>query len=168
MARSSKLAAVAASPADNETDVAAVESRLDLGELNTHIGYFARRFQVWIFQDLIRELATAEVRISHYSVLAIIEANPGLAQSQVAEAVGIEPARLVRVLDELERRGWIQRMRSTTDRRSHALYLTQDGEKAFAQVNDLARRHETHVIERLGATKYESLMRMLKEIDRES
>jgi DNA-binding MarR family transcriptional regulator len=168
MARSSKLAAVASSPADGETEAADAESRLDLGELDTHIGYFARRFQVWIFQDLIRELATAEIRISHYSVLAIIEANPGLAQSEVAQAVGIEPARLVRVLDELERRGWIQRMRSATDRRSHALYLTQDGQKAFAHIKELTRRHETHVIERLGATKYESLMQMLKEIDRES
>src|SRR5262245_28682515 len=168
MARSSKLAAVAVSLPESETDAADVKSRLDLGELNTHIGYFARRFQVWIFQDLIRELARAEIRISHYSVLAIIEANSGLAQSAVAEAVGIEPARLVRVLDELERRGWIQRMRSATDRRSHALYLTQDGQKAFAHVKDLARQHETHVIERLGAAKYESLMRMLKEIDRDS
>jgi DNA-binding MarR family transcriptional regulator len=167
MARSSKLAALAVSLPESETDAADVTSRLDLGELDTHIGYFARRFQVWIFQDLIRELARAEIRISHYSVLAIIDANPGLAQSAVAEAVGIEPARLVRVLDELERRGWIQRMRSATDRRSHALYLTQDGQKAFAHVKDLARQHETHVIERLGAAKYESLMRMLKEIDRE-
>jgi len=168
MARSSKLAALAVSLPESETDAADVTSRLAPGELDTHIGYFARRFQVWIFQDLIRELARAEIRISHYSVLAIIEANPGLAQSAVAEAVGIEPARLVRVLDELERRGWIQRMRSATDRRSHALYLTQDGQKAFAHVKDLARQHETHVIERLGAAKYESLMRMLKEIDRES
>src|ERR1700760_4866840 len=153
MARPSKLAALPISPVDTET--ADVRSGLDLGELNTHIGYFARRFQVWIFQDLIRELATAELRISHYSVLAIIAANPGLAQSEVAQAVGIEPARLVRVLDELERRSWIQRMRPATDRRSHALYLTQDGQKAVAHIRDLARQHETHVIERLGATKYE-------------
>ncbi len=165
MARPSKLAAVATLPTDPDSGRA--ESRLDLGELNTHIGYFARRFQVWIFQDLLRELATAEIRISHYSVLAIIAANPGLAQSEVAEAVGIEPARLVRVLDELERRGWIQRMRSATDRRSHALFLTPEGQKAFARVKDLARRHEDRVIERLGATKYGSLMRMLKEIDLE-
>ena len=70
------------------------------------------------------EFATAEIRISHYSVLVIVNANPGLAQSEVADVVGIEPARLVRVLDELERRGLIQRMRSTSDRRSHALFLT--------------------------------------------
>ena len=166
MARPSKLAALPISPIDTET--ASARSGLDLGELDTHIGYFARRFQVWIFQDLLRELAIAELRISHYSVLAIVEANPGLAQSEVAQAVGIEPARLVRVLDELEKRGWIQRMRSATDRRSHALYLTQDGEKAFGHVKDLTRQHEQHVIERLGTTKYETLMQLLKQIDLES
>jgi DNA-binding MarR family transcriptional regulator len=166
MARPSKLAALPISPVN--TEAAGTRSGVDLGELNTHIGYFARRFQVWIFQDLIRELATAELRISHYSVLAIVEANPGLAQSEVAQAVGIEPARLVRVLDELEKRGWIQRMRSATDRRSHALYLTQEGEEAFGRVTALARQHEQHVIERLGASKYKALMQMLKEIDLES
>jgi DNA-binding MarR family transcriptional regulator len=166
MSRPTKLAAVAAAPADTDAGDAQLRSGLDLGELNTHIGYFARRFQVWIFQDLIRTLTSAEIRISHYSVLAVMDANPGLAQSAVAEAVGIEPARLVRVLDELEQRGWIQRMRSATDRRSHALFLTPDGEKAFAQVKDLARQHETHVIERIGAQRYELLMQMLKEIER--
>ena len=63
MARSSKLAAVAAAPAATEPEAADVKSGLDLGELNTHIGYFARRFQVWIFQDLIQELASAQIRI---------------------------------------------------------------------------------------------------------
>ena len=107
-----------------EHDEAPKRDGLDLGMLNEHVGYFARRFQVWIFQDLIKSLSAAEIRISHYSVLAVISANPGLAQSEIAEAVGIEPARLVRVLDELERRGVFRRMRSATDRRSHALFHT--------------------------------------------
>jgi DNA-binding MarR family transcriptional regulator len=104
-------------------------------------------------------------RISHYSVLAIIEANPGLAQSEVADAVGIEPARLVRVLDELEQHGLIERMRSATDRRSHALFLTADGQTSFEHIKHLARRHEENVIAKLGPSKYKSLIKLLKEID---
>jgi DNA-binding MarR family transcriptional regulator len=138
---------------------------LELGQLDEHVGYFARRFQVWIFQDLFKALASAEIRISHYSVLAIIEANPGLAQSEVADAVGIEPARLVRVLDELEQRGLIERMRSATDRRSHALFLTADGQKSFERIKHLARQHEDNVIAKLGPAKYKSLIKLLKEID---
>ena len=95
----------------------------------------------------------------------VIKANPGLAQSEVADAVGIEPARLVRVLDELERRGWIERMRSAADRRSHALFLTSEGQKAFERIKRLARQHEDNAIARLGPAKYKSLLRLLKEIN---
>ena len=63
-------------------------------------------------------------------------------------------------------RQYSSRTQLATDRRSHALFLTPDGEKAFAQVKDLARQHETHVIERIGAQRYELLMQMLKEIER--
>jgi DNA-binding MarR family transcriptional regulator len=169
MARAGKFASnsvAAALPASAAGEPRRAE--LALGELNEHIGYFARRFQVWIFQDLIKTLASANVRISHYSVLAVTDANPGLAQSEIAEAVGIEPARLVRVLDELEQRGLIQRMRSTTDRRSHALFLTAEGQKSFAAIKRLARQHEEHVIAKLGAAKYNSLIRTLREIDTEA
>ena len=30
---------------------------IDLGALNSHLGYFVRRAQIWIFQDFIRKLA---------------------------------------------------------------------------------------------------------------
>jgi DNA-binding MarR family transcriptional regulator len=167
MARESKLAARIATslPANAAGENRDEHRAFDLGELNDHVGYFARRFQVWIFQDLIKMLASAEIRISHYSVLVIVNANPGLAQSEIADAVGIEPARLVRVLDELERRGLIQRMRSTSDRRSHALFLTAEGQKSFERFKRLARQHEAHIIARIGPAKYKSLIRLLKEID---
>ena len=55
------------------------------------------------------------------SVLIVIAANPGLSQSDLADTLGIERARLVRLLDRLEKRGLTQRLNSRTDRRSHAL-----------------------------------------------
>jgi DNA-binding MarR family transcriptional regulator len=166
MARATKLATKPAL-ATFASEIAAPREQgraLALGELDEHVGYFARRFQVWIFQDLLKALASADIRISHYSVLVIIKANPGLAQSEIADAVGIEPARLVRILDELERRGWIERMRSASDRRSHALFLTTDGQKAFERIKRLARQHEDTVIAKVGAAKYKSLLKILKEI----
>jgi DNA-binding MarR family transcriptional regulator len=167
MARAVRLATkTAAAQAAPESAAPREESRVvDRGELNEHVGYFARRFQMWIFQDLIKQLAHADVRISHYTVLAIVQANPGLAQSEIAAAVGMEPARLVRVLDELEQRRLIKRTRSISDRRSHAVFLTRDGEKAFEDIRQLARQHEDNVIAKLGPAKYQSLLRIFKDID---
>jgi DNA-binding MarR family transcriptional regulator len=137
--------------------------RLDLGNLNDRAGYFVRRFQVWIFQDFMRTLKGARIRPAQYSVLVLIGANPGLSQSDLADALGIERARMVRLLDELERRGLMVRVPSTRDRRSHALFLTPDGRKNLERIEALVAQHESHVIERLGAARRKSLIKMLKE-----
>src|SRR5215831_3804856 len=117
---------------------AAAAERLALGQLDNHLGYFVRRLQIWIFQDFIRTLAPMKVRPAQYSVLLIVEANPGRSQAAIAQALGIERARLARMLHELERRQWVARRANGDDARSHSLYLTAEGEKALAKVKRLA------------------------------
>src|SRR5262245_49626670 len=71
-----------------------VEERLGLGHLNQHLGYFVRRLQLIIFKDFIRELASMKLRPAQYSVLLLIEANPGSSQAAIGRTLGIERARL--------------------------------------------------------------------------
>jgi DNA-binding MarR family transcriptional regulator len=139
---------------------------LDIGVLNEHLGYFIRRLQVWVFQDFIRTLAPVDIRPAQYSVLVVIAANPGLSQSDLADRLGIERARLVRVLDKLERRGLTQRLASPTDRRSHALRLTREGQKLLKRATMLAAAHEAKLIEKLGPEQRKSMLELLKHFDR--
>jgi DNA-binding MarR family transcriptional regulator len=162
-----KLAAgtVRSPPATNRSRsrrAGTVRRSVDLGRLNERVGYFVRRFQIWIFQDFMRTLEAAQIRPAQYSVLVLISANPGLSQSDLADALGIERARMVRLLDALERRGFTVRLPSATDRRSHALFLTADGGKSLEQIEALVARHEAHVIERLGPARRKALIKMLK------
>jgi len=137
-------------------------SSLDIGVLNEHLGYFIRRLQVWVFQDFIRTLAPVDIRPAQYSVLVMIAGNPGLSQSDLAAALGIERARLVRLLDRLEKRGLTRRLASRTDRRSHALHLTGDGQRILKRARLLAAAHEIRLIERLGAEQRKSLLDILR------
>jgi DNA-binding MarR family transcriptional regulator len=138
----------------------------DIGVLNDHLGYFIRRLQVWVFQDFIRTLAPIDIRPAQYSVLVVIAANPGLSQSDLAARLGIERARLVRLLDRLERRGLTRRLASRTDRRSHALRLTPAGHRTLRQAKALAALHETQLVEKLGSERRKSLLNALKYFDR--
>jgi DNA-binding MarR family transcriptional regulator len=139
---------------------------LDIGVLNNHLGYLIRRLQVWVFQDFIRTLAPIDIRPAQYSVLVVIAANPGLSQSDLADRLGIERARLVRVLDKLERRGLTRRLPSRSDRRSHALRLTRAGQKTLKHATMLAARHEMQLAERLGSERRKLLMSALQHSDR--
>ncbi|MBX9592682.1 MAG: MarR family transcriptional regulator [Hyphomonadaceae bacterium] len=135
--------------------------KVDLGGLDQFTGYVVRRAQVWIFQDFKRALKDLDVTPAQFSVLKIIAANPGIAQARVAEALSIERARLVQMLDRLEAPGLISRIRSAIDRRSHALHLTGEGARMLERLEERIEEHERNVVERLGAKGKSELLRLL-------
>ncbi|RXH21785.1 MULTISPECIES: MarR family winged helix-turn-helix transcriptional regulator [Bradyrhizobium] len=138
-----------------------VADEIGLDALVGHAGYAVRRFQIWIFQDFIKTLGAVDIRPTQYSVLTLIGANPGLSQMAVAKRLGIERARLVHLLDSLEQRNYVKRVKSKVDRRSHALHLTTQGETALAKFKRLAAEHERHVEEKIGKENRAQLLRIL-------
>ena len=137
--------------------------KLALGTLSGHLGYFLRRLQVTVFKDFIRTLAPLKVRPAQYSVMLLIEANPGRSQAAIGQALDIERARLARLLHVLERRRWIQRRAAAGDGRSHSLFLTGEGERALVRIKELTARHEAWLVELLGPKRHTTLMELLKE-----
>ena len=142
---------------------AADHGRLDLGTLDRRLGYFVRRLQLDIFQHFIATLASLNVRPAQYSVMVLIAHNPGRPQAAIARTLGIERAALAKMLHELERRGFTQRLPSVNDGRSHALFLTRAGEKALARMEALTEEHERHLERRLGGKRYRDLLALLKD-----
>jgi DNA-binding MarR family transcriptional regulator len=137
--------------------------KLSLGQLNHHLGFFLRRLQIWVFQDFIQTLRLMKVRPAQYSVLLIIEANPGHSQAAIGQALSVERARLARMLHELERRKWVTRRANGSDARAHSLYLTADGEKALVKIKSLAEKHEARLAEHVGAKRHMQLMDLLRD-----
>jgi DNA-binding MarR family transcriptional regulator len=135
--------------------------RLEIGGLHGHLGYFARRLQLWIFKDFIRALAALKVKPAQYSVLLLIEANAGASQSAIAQTLSIERARLARMLHALEDRGWVARV--AVDGRTNGLQLTARGRQMLARVKHAALRHEDNLARRLGAKRRAQLLALLKD-----
>jgi DNA-binding MarR family transcriptional regulator len=139
------------------------ELAIDLDDLNARLGYFVRRLQVWIFQDLIRRLSSIDLSPAQFSVLVVIGANIGLSQAELAKTLGIERARLVRMLHRLEKRGLTQRLRSSADGRRHALQLTRDGKKLLTRAKTLAAQHETALKQKLGPERHRALFDAVRD-----
>src|SRR5580698_8599674 len=81
----------------------------DLAGLDDHVGYMLRRAQLAVFGDFIACQHGAVTRPGQFSILAVIDRNPGLSQSRVCAALGIKRANLVAVIDELETLGLVRR-----------------------------------------------------------
>ena len=61
------------------------------------------------------------------TVLSLISANEGCSQSALAERSGLFTPNLVTIVNDLEDRGLVQRVRSKEDRRFKTLMLTAQG-----------------------------------------
>ena len=134
---------------------------VDLADLNEHLGYLLRRAQLWVFQHFHDTLAPLDIRTAQYSVLTVINANPGLSQMALAHALGIERARLVHVLDGLERRRLVERVPSTSDRRRHAMHLTAEGRAFLRKAKELVDAHERQMVCKFGAARHQQLLKLL-------
>ena len=141
---------------------------VDLGELSELLGYALKRAQLKLYEDFLKCVAPLQLTPAQFSVLMLLESNPGRNQTEVAGALGILRPNFVAMLDGLESRGLCVRARSVTDRRSHVLSLTEKGRQALARARKIiATRHEARLTTLLGSADRAALLRILAKIAQE-
>src|SRR3979411_1027295 len=151
-------------PAEGPTESTA----LQLGELSDLLGYSLKRAQLKIFDDFLRCVAPLQLTPAQFSVLLLLEKNPGRNQTEIANTLGILGPNFVAMLDGLESRDLCTRMRSTDDRRSHILVLTDNGRAVLARAKKLVpAKHEARPNALLGPANRGALVAMLATIARE-
>ena len=132
--------------------------------LDRVVGYLLRRAQVAVFQDFFATFSKVHIRPAQFSVLVVIDRNPGLKQTQIADALGIKRTNFVSLVDELERRGLAERRASERDRRSSALYLTEAGRALVKKLRRMAEVHDRRVTAKIGPEGHKQLLALLREI----
>jgi DNA-binding MarR family transcriptional regulator len=142
----------------------AIEVPIHLGPLAENVGYLLRRAQVTIFQRFFELFAEADIRPVQYSILTVIESNPGLSQKQLAARLGIKKTNLVGLIDELEARGLARRKPTENDRRSHALYLTPRGTVLIARLHRLDASLNARISRMMSAEERRRFCEILRQI----
>src|SRR3954470_2960379 len=164
----SKNAAVNTTKPPRRGTASPAADALQLGELAGHLGYALKRAQLRIFDDFLRCVAPLELTPAQFSVLILLDKNPGRNQTEIANTLGILRPNFVAMLDNLETRDLCARIRSTNDRRSHILILTDKGRAVLARARKLvATKHEARLNELLGPANRAALLAMLATIARE-
>src|ERR1700750_1516476 len=106
---------------------------LQLGELSELLGYSLKRAQLKIFEDFLRCVAPLQLTPAQFSVLLLLDRNPGRNQSESANTIGISRPDFVAMMEGVESLDLCARIRPTNDRRSHILALTDKGRAVLAR-----------------------------------
>ena len=135
-----------------------------LGLLPGLLGYHLRLAQRAMFDDFAAAMGELDMSPGLFGMLVIIEANPGLKQTELANAARLDRSSLVPALDKLEARGLVARRASVEDRRVNGISLTAAGTALLKRLKQRVARHEKRLVSNLTAAERETLVALLQRI----
>jgi DNA-binding MarR family transcriptional regulator len=143
------------------TEVAARPMQLVAKELASSSGYLLARLGVAFKNQAIARAAASGFELYDYSVLAILGEGDRATQATIADALTLDPSRLVALLDSLEERGMVVRQRDPQDRRRHVVSITDTGRGELTRVRAIVRQFEDEFFSPLDTENREALHEML-------
>jgi DNA-binding MarR family transcriptional regulator len=133
--------------------------------LESLVGYCLRRASNAVMADFMAAVAELGLRPALFAMLAVAREHPGINQSALGRALGIQRANLVPLIGELAGRGLIERRPAAHDRRALAIHVTEAGSKLLDDAERRVRPHEERMLRGLSAQERASLRDMLNRIE---
>ena len=135
------------------------------GGLDDMVGILLQRAHNTAFKKFTRDMGE-DFKPGFYTTLSLLEKNPGMSQKALAHALRRDPSTLVPFLDQLEKREWLVRKRSETDRRAHELYITAAGASAAKTFDKQVNAIEARIEALMGAEENRKFKELLMKFER--
>jgi DNA-binding MarR family transcriptional regulator len=140
---------------DTPAGIAALDQRVPflLSQLG---GYLADEFQ--------RRLAPLGADPRTYAVLMALAESDGQSQRQLSARLGIHRNVMVSLIDNLEQRRLVKRLRHPDDRRAFAVTLTDKARNLLPALDEQSRALEDEITASLSTEDRKHLLRQLQQI----
>jgi DNA-binding MarR family transcriptional regulator len=142
----------------------AIAESVRFGPLEYWVGFNLRMAQESAFQAFSRRSQEIGESPGRFATLTIIARNPGISQTELSHANGRDKSSLTPVVEDLVRRGLVERKRTQADRRTYRLNVTPAGKKTLIMLTRCARRHERVLDGIIGQRDRKRFIQILKRI----
>jgi DNA-binding MarR family transcriptional regulator len=128
------------------------------------LAFLLSQVGVYASKRFAEQIATVGLQPPLFRVLNLVDAEEGKSQQAIAAGVEIPPSRMVAFVDELEKRGLVERRPDPKDRRVRALFLTAEGRRCLARGRKIAMRHEEDLTKGMKQADRKRLTELLQKI----
>ncbi|MFE0255095.1 MarR family winged helix-turn-helix transcriptional regulator [Streptomyces sp. NPDC059010] len=115
-------------------------------------------------EQLVDVLAPLGIHPRQFGLLNLLLEEDGLSQHQLAGPLNVHRNVMVGLVDELERRGLVERRRHPTDRRAHAVHVLPAGRDLHAEAQSLVNGFETRLLGGLEPDEAQTFVTLLKRV----
>lgn len=125
------------------------------------LGLLLRRAHWRAAAVMAEALAPFDIEFRHFAVLIVLADRGAMVQRDLAAATGTDKAGIMRVVDDLERRGLALRKAVPGDRRARAVEITSTGLELFDAVHATAEPLAERLVAELRPGEPEQLTDLL-------
>ena len=129
-----------------------------------YIGYMlsdVARLIRTVFDRRVRKLGLTRAQ---WLLLTRLHRRPGASQTELADMLEIDRASAGRMIDRMEKAGWLQRRPDDVDRRINRLYLTPGARKSHARMWKIAEATVDDALGGLSEREREEFTRMTAQV----
>lgn len=134
---------------------------LDFSGLDQLLGYRLRRAHGAVHRHYLAMLDGLKLTQKQAAVLWLVMSNPGVAQGAIGSALGMDRATMMVLVNRLEAKGLVRRLRSRVDARRRELQATAAGQRLLKQARQRIARHESQMQQLFSAAELRTLERLL-------
>jgi DNA-binding MarR family transcriptional regulator len=98
------------------------------------VGPLIGKVRVAFLDALDRELAPHNVTAAQYMIIATLVSANHASASQICKGISYDAGAMTRMIDRLEQRGLLRRVRVADDRRTQKLELTDEGRALYPKM----------------------------------
>lgn len=110
------------------------------------------------------EFGAGGVTQRQYAVLAAVESQEGLTQTDLVRITGIDRSTLADMAARMIAKGLLERQRSETDARANAVSLTEAGRLALAEAQPKMAAADARLLKLVSSGKRETLVGLLRDL----
>ena len=103
-------------------------------DFDSSLGFWVGSAAHLFERTLTAELADTGITLRQVQVLACLALHGDMPQGAIADALGVEPSTIVRVIDRMERDGWVARHADPDDRRKRVIRPTEKVEPHWDRI----------------------------------
>jgi DNA-binding MarR family transcriptional regulator len=140
------------------------ELPIDADKAPSSLAFLLSQVGIHAASQFAERLAKIDLQPPLFRILNLVDAAEGRSQQAIGEAIQVPPSRMVALVDELERRGLVERRPNPEDRRVRALYLTRKGRQKLARGREIAYAHEEALTVGLAPADRDRLTALLQQI----
>lgn len=128
------------------------------------IGAYIGRARRTIVEAIDQELAPLGISHAQWIVVMLLGDGAASTAAELCKILIYDPGAMTRLVDRLEKKGVLRRLRSRDDRRAVRLELTAEGKKLYPRILQALVQVFNHLLRGFGKKEVQQLEQLLKRM----